>query len=200
VLFRSNQIDQYRDLLPEFPKRGIPALDEEKKLCGLPNYNHPAYIFMGKEYLRDAKTTIRHYPGVYLHLVAFESFARYRLPASDWSFFRNDRIPVSVKNLAGYYSYLDLPLLLPGLALAIVWPLWLLNLRLRGKPGDGKMTAKLCYLCALIIYVTLTGTCIDFGENNRYRFLIDPLLLSLTVACCWQIMESIKYGKENSAD
>jgi len=34
-----------------------------------------------------------------------------------------------------------------------------------------------------VIYVALAGNCLENGENERFRLLVDPMMLSLAVAC-----------------
>jgi hypothetical protein len=43
----------------------------------------------------------------------------------------------------------------------------------------------LLFMLYNVIFVTLVGTTLDIGENNRFRFTIDPFVLVLFVFTLW---------------
>lgn len=71
-----------------------------------------------------------------------------------------------------------------GIFLLVVVPLLFLNgLRLgivslvRGE--DNAFAFTVLFLCLIVGYVTVVGNSLEIGENNRFRFMIDPLFVAL---------------------
>jgi hypothetical protein len=64
----------------------------------------------------------------------------------------------------------------------------------------------LFYLTTTILFVTIVSSCLETGENNRYRFMIDPflwVLLALSLYKCFHFdppLDVNSKGNEQSGD
>ena len=193
-------IKTYHDLIPPWPATGIPVLDQEKKSTGFSNYNHIAYPEVSKQYLKDALQVIRLYPEVLLK-GQLHSYFYYFLPASDYVFLEGNRRYIRtydrIFNLLVYGQYLmdDQPRLkeaglgrkllnisffmVLGYSFLVFYGLFLIIRGLKRKPKDGSFPLTILFLWLNILYVTLVGNAFEVGENNRFRFLIDPFFIIL---------------------
>jgi hypothetical protein len=57
--------------------------------------------------------------------------------------------------------------------------LFLLFKGLTGRVKERPFLLALFFIWLNIIYVTVTGNQLEVGENNRFRFLVDPFYLIL---------------------
>ena len=57
----------------------------------------------------------------------------------------------------------------------------------RGEPGHGLC---LLYLSLTILYVAMVGNALDYRENNRMRFMIEPMI---TVLIFWMLDRALSY-------
>jgi len=182
---------------------GIPVLDQTHKSNGKDtNFNHIAYIAIGKQYTGDALKLILRYPGYYFHsiLFAIESYFR---PASDYFCdFEDGRMPLPrisrIYNLAisGRFicpvkpvSRVDSPVkyyasrlsifFLIGIPLLIIFGLSVTWKSLRRKVPDRPYALTMLFIMINIITVTLVANLLSMGENMRHRFVLEPYFLVL---------------------
>lgn len=191
--------------VPESARTGIPALDEETKPdwpSGQPNLNNLAYIQVSRQEVRDAIWVIVHRPGAYARGV-WRSIKYYFEPASeDLPYLKREYIEkwcalyerflyppglpeLSVdprEDLRGYIPVKGaapstvLWLVLPALALYAVvstWRAWV------GRSFREAGDVTMLFITLNILYLTVFGTMVNFGENNRYRYLLDPFYVVL---------------------
>jgi len=200
-----SKLDAYRDIAPPGAPTGIPVLDQRTKQSGKTNFNNVAYIDISRAYLADASRLLRARPGAYLEGLPLAGLF-FSLPASDLYFLKDNRARLGVWstlwNRLVYGQLLTMPdttaysisrktlsgprvLLCPGyllmaafvtamaggtlIALGAAW----------GKAKDTPVAIVLVFLIATIAYATLVGNGLEVGENNRFRFMIDPLWLVL---------------------
>lgn len=180
----------------------IAALRQVKKSTGHHNLNHLAYVAISRQYLRDSLYVTRHYPKAILvgfsrawfqyfkssSDAAFASGTRHRLAflsnLYDYAFY--GKLPLNLSRVAKlpiydrkvrHYAYL---FLLVGLPLVFVHGL---RLALHGGRDTECLTRSqrmlLLYLCFNIAYVAFIGNAVEMGENNRFRFVTDPLYIVL---------------------
>jgi hypothetical protein len=173
---------------PRAQKTNIPVLDQEVKSTGAINLNNVAYIDISKQYLNDAIYVLKSHPEAYL-LGLLGSFYIYSLPSSDYSFLEGNRKHIQL--LDRFYNIvfcgqldrnrknvLSMGLfLIIGYFIAIIYGLRLTLKALSRKHRDLPFALTVLFLWINIVYVTLVGNSIEIGENNRFRFMIDPFFL-----------------------
>ena len=177
-----------------------PVLTSPLKSTRAVNLNHLAYIEISKLYRADALTLIRRDPARYLNSLA-NGWLLFTIPPSEYSFLKRNRERLSswdgVWNTAIYgvasafrsdvvaqdlndreylkyrVSYFWVGLTMVSLVLAIYRGLKDIS---RGEPGRGLC---LLYLSLTFLYVSIVGNAFDYRENNRMRFMIEPMIAVL---------------------
>jgi hypothetical protein len=189
--------DYPRELSPT-RRSGVPVLDRRTKSSGDTNYHNLAYLEISHRYLRDAVVLARLKPQHYLRNVA-SAFAHYALPATQYLFLGANRTRLSSWDRlwrivpGGSLAALrgDPPILidfsLGALAERAMW-LWMALLlfalvgstlegvRALRAPGTRPRGALLLFVALCLAYVTLPGNMVEVGENQRFRYAIDPLI------------------------
>jgi len=180
----------------------IPVLYQKEKTGGHPNFNHLAYIDISKQYLADAFYVLKNHPKPYLRSLSF-SFSCFFLPASDHLHLAHNRSHITGLNRIfgiicngrmlrdstgeiirfrreGRYGRILLNIglfLLIGIPILTIYGFSLLVTSFKRRNGDKTFSLTLLFILLNIMYVGLVGNFLEFGENNRFRFLIDPFLL-----------------------
>lgn len=187
----------YLELLPDTPLTGIPVLDNLETSSGNPNVHHLVYIEASKYYLRDALYVIRFNPEHYFRFVA-QAFYIYFHPSSDAGLVQQDNELVKTldhwwrvvfsgqwesdsdnqKNTsmsaeyAGWWIIISFFTALTG-GVVFLWK------------NRGQFSEPVNFLVLFMIYnilvLTLAGNLVELGENNRFRFTIDPFILVLFI-------------------
>ena len=171
----------------------VAALSQVKRSTGFRNYNHLGYLAVSDRYLGDAIAVLRHHPGAYLRGLG-AAWLQYLRPSHDFYLLMNlptigvvtrlyDALVygrVSLGMLSGAEEpevYLGL---LAGIPLLVGYGLW------RARAGDaaGNATerarrAVIAYACLNVVYVAVVGNAFEVGENNRFRFVTEPLCFVL---------------------
>jgi hypothetical protein len=187
--------------LPE--RTGIAVLDRPWKQDarnGL-NLNHRVYPDVSQRYFDDSVAYIRSNPRRYAHLY-YASLRFYWIPSSDYSFVEENRKQVAeLDEFVNRYLYWQpdryqaKAFVLPGrpgvldyapshdeMAWGIVlmylatfgvapWVAWR---AVRRPHEDSVTTVTLLFLSLTTVYVTLVSNAFEIGENNRFRFEVDP--------------------------
>jgi len=195
-----------------------PVLTRAEKSTGKENFNHLAYIQLSKEYRQDAKALILYSPARYLSNVG-TAWLNFSMPPSEYFLLKKNRKPIQKYEAAwniliyGSSSSLgsDLPALHPGnpkresirprfswtwAALALLSILFALKQSTR-EIAQGDRSAKnitLLFISLNIPYVAVLGNAIELGENNRFRFMIEPLIFVLMVY--WLETHLLKQGSK----
>jgi multisubunit Na+/H+ antiporter MnhB subunit len=200
--------------MPE--KTGIPVLDEEKKTGGHPkynsNYNNLVFVGISKQYLADALAVLRLRPGTYARTVGL-SFGIYFLPANEYTFFEGNRN--QMRSFDNFYNLVFFGQLLPheprgwrsghatrhdlkrlspiGFFLIVGFVAFLIcGWRRLKRPAPGRaFTVTLVFIYLTVIYVTVVANLVEIGENNRFRFIIDPLILIGLGLCFSDIVDRL---------
>jgi Tfp pilus assembly protein PilF len=186
----------FRPYVPARAPTHIPALDQEAKDVGNPNYNNLVYIDIGRSYLHDALYLVRHRPQTYLGSV-LRAWGTSFLPTSDYAALRGNAAHIrGLNNLSyllvsgtlltmpHYKTYTEGPELaetgfftIAAFILSVVFGIgWALGKRPQGL-GESALRLTVLVIVTVMLYVPLVGNAVDVGENNRFRFMIDPLLL-----------------------
>jgi hypothetical protein len=177
-----------------------PLLRDPQKSTGEVNFNHLAYLGISKQYLKDVKYSIRHFPRFYLKGVIRSAFI-YTKAASDYGWLVENRKAIHwvdefydrfflgrlllqgeglhVRGASGEPFRLYVGLIL-GLPLVAGFGLWTsLSLKRANLPLGSERAVLLLYISLTVIYVAAVGILVESGENNRFRFMTDPLSLLL---------------------
>ena len=171
----------------------VVALHQVRRSTGFRNYNHLGYVAVSDRYLGDAIEVVRHHPGAYLGAVR-AAWLQYLRPSHDFYLLRSlpsvgvisrlydslvyGRISLGMlRDEEGPEVYLGL---LAGIPLVVGFGLWLAwtGLAARGAPDPAGRTA-IAYACFIVLYVALVGNSFEVGENNRFRFVTEPLCFVL---------------------
>lgn len=195
---RFSPIQRFRRAMAAFqPNRSTddhPLRRRETKLGGDINYHHAVYSAAARAYLQDAWAVIRARPDLYLRAVG-KAYLLYTTSPAEWRPLDSLRSQLSgyggslprLTTLRLGESRAGLPfLLIPLLLLVAARDLWLVAFRGRREP------ARLVRVFALFLvaYVTFVGSFLDYGENNRFRFMIEPLLYVETAALLRRALRS----------
>ncbi len=166
-------LDRYKEAAPHPARRGRPLLDRPLKESGAVNFNHAAYLAISRRFAGDAIAVVLREPGVYAISVR-QNLRRTLAPASDWHPLDPNKALISV--LAGASERADLARwLAPGAALLAL--LALVGELRRGRGGSPRALA-LAWVLYNTGWVVVVGALLERGENNRFRMLVDPLLVA----------------------
>lgn len=178
----------------------VPLLSTPHTAHGGTNYHHLGYLAISRQYRDDALRTASSHPSTVLRAL-LRAWAAYFRPATDY--FGLDPNRASIEAWRSIHD-----LLIHGRALwpsSFRWPretawreggpspvlllslplLWVFGLSLvlrRGgesAPVTPAQRAVLALMCFNIAYVALVVNSLTAGENNRFRFVTDPLSLVL---------------------
>ena len=184
--------DKYYGALPKPTPTGIPVLDQEMKPSSIPNFNNPLYVDVSRQYGRDALAILKAHPPAYLRGLT-ESYLLYFLPASAYLFLDAnaghikalDRFAsIAFNGRFSYHSDHSIRLTQPAryyfqgllntgwfLILAYILVLILGLVRLLRRSGS-----SFFFLWFNVAWVTSVANAVEVGENNRFRFMTDPLV------------------------
>jgi hypothetical protein len=194
--------DKYAGAIPKPGSTGIPVLDQDMKPSGVPNFNNTLFVAVSRQYGRDALRILAAYPAAYLRGLA-ESYLLYFLPANAYLFLDNNL--ARIKGLARVASILDgrfvyrsdhtLRQTQPGryylqgflntgwvlvVAYLLVLILGLLSLLRRSFLSLHR--SSLFFLWCNVAWMTFVANALEVGENNRFRFVTDPLVFTFLAA------------------
>jgi len=184
----------------DLPARGVPVLDEVNKLSGAPNYNHAAFLRVSHQYRDAALRAMALRPECYLQSVG-NSLIAYLLPTTDNRFLTKNKKRILPVVQAFDVAMYGAPgaILIPRLnadstsiardvamRASIGWMCLMLLVIAAGwrrgvgawkeRLDDPAMAGVILFIALNCVYVTLVGVLLDFGENNRFRFPIDPMI------------------------
>ncbi len=195
---------------------GVAVLDQKVNSTGGYNFNHAEYLEASKIYFRDALWVMSRHPEAYGRGMA-HSFLFYFLPASNYhrldgnrekirgwddafNFLFQGRVadPMAPAAEREAMKQLYVPpfwnmslLLVCGFPFLALFGLWLASKSLEKARKNLAFSLTLLFVWFNILYVTLVGNSLEVGENNRFRFIIDPLyvvLLALFLKMVWEKM------------
>jgi hypothetical protein len=194
--FRNPQV--YLKLLPNTPKTGVPVLDEPETSRHSRNHHHLVYVEASNYYLRDAIRIIRAKPNVYFRSIN-QAIYIYFHSASDFDLTMGNRSRILPFDLwwnrifygqwksdetsidrnssmsmehVGWWIVVSFLIVTDGSIISI-WK----NRRDLAEPEN----MLILFLAYNIFFMTVVGNLMDIGENNRFRYAIDPFLLILFV-------------------
>ena len=187
---------------PEF--RDVPVLQRKLRGGRSPNFNRVEYIAVSRAFARDSFAAIRSRPDLYLDTVGRAALL-YFTPASDYPFLKKNRAQLTVleaiynrsvfgtfaaptagmqgewlsgREVEERFTWMWFALVLLGTAGALI----AFVRELHAKTSLSPETTTRLFLLANVLYLSLVGIFLEFGENNRLRFPIDPLVVPLAMA------------------
>lgn len=205
------RISAYRKFVKDEKKTGVPLLDREFKTNGEVNLHHGGYVDVSARYLDDAIEVAKKYPLRYLgrigiaeacfftpsskygefvdanrsHILAWEHLYNRLWCCTDVPVFSGkSRPPLCIAALVMYTIVL---LLVPVLV-------WRERKRMH-MPAERPIA--LAFMWFNVAYVTLVFNCVDFGENMRFRFLVEHFAWILTV---WTVVHLVRIVRRPGTD
>lgn len=191
-----SRLERYPGFVAATQPTGIPVLDRKSKSNGPPNFNHLAYAAISRQYRDDALRVIRMQPAVYLQSMA-TAYLIFFKPSSDYPFVQENRVRIMSfarlynRVVAGQPVYPANPgfdfqgsgtigyFIVIGFGVCILYG-GVLAIRFLRQPGDvSRQDAVLLFLWLNLLYVTIVGNAVEMDENQRFRFLINPLLVAM---------------------
>lgn len=178
----------------------IAALRDVRKSTGHENFNHLAFVGISHQYLEDSMYVVSHHPRALCVGVARAWFQYFKSSSEDASLNVNRDGVRAMDELYDRVFYGKLPFDLSSVGalpiydrarrqhvfalLLFVLPLLVLyalaqSTSRRENGLDRSRRALVLYLCFNITYVAVVGNVFEVGENNRFRFVSDPLYLAL---------------------
>ncbi len=147
--------------------------------------NNINIVAVAKAYGRSALGMIRLRPGAYLENVR-AAYTRFHRPTTSYDHLDANRARMPAFWLKaeqalhlrpwlagmGSVTFLLLPLAL------LLYALWALLRRGRGQPLRAFVQERptAAYAALLLLYATVVSSTLEFGENERFRFAVEPLL------------------------
>ncbi|MDX6697304.1 MAG: hypothetical protein QOE65_701 [Solirubrobacteraceae bacterium] len=205
-LVARGELSRFALLNPNFlPRRlvrggrptGVRLLDEPVKSTGAPNLNATGYKGPCRRYAADARTVIRRHPRAYATGVA-NAVLIFLRPSSDYKYLDRDNVRevkgperVMAAAVMGQFERTPVTLdleknlraigwfILLGYGAAVAIAVGTLATARRGRTWDAPAALVAALFLATFAWVTLAGTLFDVGENNRFRFPVDPLALAV---------------------
>lgn len=161
---------------------GVPLLDEPLRSHGKPNYNSLFYLEVSQLYAENLSAFVREHPRLYVKFVGV-AFKNYWQAADNYVFFPDTNLKI-LGQYDAIYRYLY-PLLGWLYGLAALYSLWLVWSRC--IPAG----STLLFALAVIGY-NLLAVLVTLGENDRYKFTIEPLLWVLLIYALSQAWGSLQ--------
>jgi hypothetical protein len=191
--FRAPQ--QYYGLVPKPPVSGIPVLDQDLKPSGEPNYNNLVYVAASRQYGRDAVAILRALPAAYIGSV-MTSYLRTLRPAGASPFFGANSVHVTpLLRLEQFFDgrlgsgrrdgtqdYLAHCLSDAGWSIGAAYVFaFMVGLALLFRRARPSRSGSLFFLAASALWVVAAANAVEVGENDRFRFVSDPMAFALLV-------------------
>ena len=192
--------DTYLKYFPDTPTTGVPLLDEITYSTGFPNFHHLVYIQASDQQMQDAIQMILLAPGQYARTLIRAAYIFFH-SASDYEHVAGIRTPIDRLDTAWnrlfygqwkkgetfdelgsgsfLFSHISWTLVI-GYFFAFVVSsvyLWENHASIVSSPR----LILVLFMLWNILFVSVAGNMLDIGENNRFRFVIDPFILLLVV-------------------
>jgi hypothetical protein len=203
---------------------GVPILDEQTTASGSPNFNYQCYLTVASAFLHDDIEAIRHDPGSYLggqfdgwerslesasiypflnetgnakHLSTYDSWYRHiallEIPFPRIVHSPSGDLPLPYYDHLGSFPRLDFTLILAGLA--IVGRALRRLRRVRREPE----ALFYAFAAFTVLWTFVVGNAIDFGENNRFHFDVEILMLLLFGVAIERLVRRLRRQPERAA-
>ncbi|MBA3271220.1 MAG: hypothetical protein H0T71_11995 [Acidobacteria bacterium] len=156
----------------------VPALVVETKPNGQPNFNHLVYIEISKQLAADSMAAARARWLLFTDTLS-RGFQGFLQPASFYMFVDANR--KRVLRLDEAYRQVVYPggsalLVQALLAASLFSSAAILVLNVTSRVASLRPAAG--YVLVTVVWVTLTCNLAEYGENNRFRFTLDPMMVT----------------------
>lgn len=212
----TNDLFSYGDQTPW----GIPVLDAAKKSTGDFNYDKRSMIEVNRLMTSDGLIVARTFPFNYVIGIALANRLFFS-PSSMNEYFSDENrqaaaplekwltpllygVPAKPKYMIQPNFGFDakpslevdtsLPLIFAWLILLPAGYLIARRWFFKGDSGARNASIVLGFMLLTILYVYLTSTMLELGENYRYKFLIEPMFLVLAVTCVTLFLRAVETG------
>lgn len=149
------------------------VLGARRKQDGQPNYNHFAYLRISSLCRKDAFEVIRSRPKIYLDAIRISLHCFFG-PVSVYPAFRENLSVLAPIAKLEVYGWDSSPFSI------LIFTACIIGLFLSGfqalRRRDPAMAAVCAFALFTIFWVFITGSLLEIGENERFRFLLFPLL------------------------
>jgi hypothetical protein len=197
---------------------GIPVLDQVTKSTGEHNFNNLNIVEIDRHYKADAIAVARRFPASYV-VGLFISNRLFFSPTSMNLYFRafnrdavrpmervfdpvlygtgatNGTIEQPHFGFSGKY-FIEVNTSVPLIVLWIAVLSWGYAQARRGMLAPQRASnadaVVIGFITFTAVYVYVVGTTVELGENYRYRFLIEPLFLVLTVTAIARVTRTLR--------
>ncbi len=188
---RISPLYRERFLSSDFPhdpnlKIGISVLDQKEKSTGFVNMHHLMFLRIGKQGIKDSSYVFQHYPLVILNQRLVEFSQRYFLSTDNvFPFYiKNDQNKEQWTSWIYFWRSVSLGelnngqcvYLIIGLPLIFAYGL-ILSFRLLWNKQINPLISQSALFMIVTIVFLVAATLFINREQNRYRFLVDPLYL-----------------------
>jgi hypothetical protein len=190
--FRNPKV--YLEVFPHTSLTGIPVLDETEPRRV--NRHHLVYVEASRDYLGDALKVIHLYPFVYLESIWQSGYIYFHSPSDSDFLYGNlkeiqvfdtwwnrlvygqwnsgetlsDRMTAkSVKNVGW--------MVVIATAFSMAWCVHYLYKNIIKLTDSQNML--IFFMLYNIVFVTVIGNMMELGENNRFRFSVDPFIMCI---------------------
>lgn len=207
----------YKPFFGPLHKTNIPVLDAPCKASGAPNMNHLAYVTLAKKYQQDSMAAVKAYPGHYAKNVCLNVY-QYMMPTDYYYFIHVNRICIypyarlfdqviyghilenfdlNLLNL-NFKRFFPSFLLHAGLFILAAYALllgffaWRWKAYLPTGTARNAINAAIAFMIMNHLYVTILVNLVECNENNRYRYLIEPLTFVLMGICLHHLLPRIR--------
>lgn len=201
--------DVYLEYFPDTPLTGIPLLDDINISTGYRNQHHLSYVYAGERYLKDSVRILVHAPHYYLDILPYSIYI-FLHSASDFEHIYSTRVSIdgwdTVWNRLFYGQWqkdeslversqtfspehVAWWLVLGFLLVITATPVYL------WRNQDRALSIKyglILFMFWNVLFVSAAGILLDQGENNRFRFVIDPFLSLLSLYFVLRLIPVLK--------
>ncbi len=179
-----SSIEEYGPVVAPQPPTGVAALDALRKpTTGVPNFNHSSMISVSGLYLRDAWAMVQTRPTAYAETLV-EGARVFIRPSTAYYFLLPNRESIGAYDRAvGAYVFLrgeeSSPTVLAAYLLSWLYGALLLLSARRTIGRTGPTLGTLLFLWVTVMWVAGVANLTEFGENHRFRYLSDALVVVL---------------------
>jgi hypothetical protein len=207
------------------PPTGIAVLDQIKTSSGAYNFNNQQILAVSQFYATDGFTVVRKFPASYA--IGLGIANRLFFSPSNMNLYFTEENRAAVRAMERLFNPLlyavpakSSPLVRPhfgfenpdlievntSIPLIVAWCLVLgygylqvRRLLLTRRPGLMPRAIVIGFIAGTAFYIYMLGTALELSENNRYRFLIEPLFMVLAATAATDVVRMLR-RKFRSAD
>jgi len=171
-------------------RTGIALLDDLTRSGGEPNFHSQYYLEVSKMYSDAIQDFIIHHPLLYAKFVG-RALVNYWEPSDHYLFFPKQNLQT-----LGVYDTLYDEVYPAFFCFYVAGLIYAFYIGARNRWGDATSLA-LGFAVVTVAY-TMLAVLVTYGENDRYKFTIEPLLWVLAICMIQQTMRNAAKSSPNS--